>query len=94
MKCCTNNEKSVSSGTEEDITPDLEELDSVNDDEHSTLNQILQKLSDCNNHPIFSFHRSNLHSFQYVFFPKNMVYENYDNGLVNPNLEQGNNFNP
>lgn len=53
MKCCTNNEKSVSSGTEEDITPDLEELDSVNDDEHSTLNQILQKLSDCNNHQFF-----------------------------------------
>ena len=37
-----------SSGTEEDVTPDLEELDSGNDDEHSSLNQILQKISDCN----------------------------------------------
>ena len=35
------------SETEEDITPDLEELDSENDDEHSTLSQILQKISDC-----------------------------------------------
>ena len=35
------------SETEEDITPDLEELDSENDDERSTLSQILQKISDC-----------------------------------------------
>ncbi len=52
MKCCSSNEKSVSkmstSDNEEDITPDLEEFDSENDDEHSTLTQILQKISDCN----------------------------------------------
>ncbi len=35
---------------EGDITPDLEEFDSENDNddhEHTTLNQILQKISDC-----------------------------------------------
>ena len=42
-----------SSGTEEDVTPDLEEVDSGNDDEHSSLNQILQKISDCNVIPCF-----------------------------------------
>ena len=30
-----------------DITPDLEELDSENDDDHVKLPQILQKLSEC-----------------------------------------------
>lgn len=35
------------SDAEEDLTPDLEELESENDDERSTLSQILQKLSDC-----------------------------------------------
>ncbi|CAF0959671.1 unnamed protein product [Rotaria sordida] len=50
VKCCTTSEKSLSrmstSDHEEDITPDLEELDSENDDEHLTLNQILQKISE------------------------------------------------
>ena len=36
------------SDTEEDITPDLEELDSENDDDNIKLSQILQKISDCN----------------------------------------------
>ena len=35
------------SDNEEDVTPDLEELESENDDEHLTLSQILQKLSEC-----------------------------------------------
>ncbi|CAF2683209.1 unnamed protein product [Rotaria sp. Silwood2] len=50
VKCCTTSEKSLNkmstSDHEEDITPDLEELDSENDDEHSTLTQILQKISE------------------------------------------------
>ena len=52
MKCCTSNEQSdtkmSTSDNEADITPDLEELESENDDERSTLTQILQKISDCN----------------------------------------------
>ncbi len=52
VKCCTTNEKSVSkmstSDNEDDITPDLEELDSENDDENLKLSQILQKISECN----------------------------------------------
>ncbi len=52
VKCCTTNEKSLSkmstSDNEDDITPDLEELDSENDDENLKLSQILQKISECN----------------------------------------------
>ncbi len=52
VKCCTTNEKSLSkmstSDNEEDLTPDLDEFDSENDDEHLTLTQILQKISECN----------------------------------------------
>ncbi len=51
VKCCTSNEQSESkmstSDNEGDITPDLEELESENEDERSTLTQILQKISDC-----------------------------------------------
>jgi hypothetical protein len=36
------------SDNEDDITPDLEELDSDNDDENLKLSQILQKISECN----------------------------------------------
>ncbi|CAM4764385.1 unnamed protein product [Rotaria magnacalcarata] len=52
VKCCTTTEKSLnkmstSEDEEEDLTPDLEELDHENDnDERTTLNQILQKISD------------------------------------------------
>ncbi|CAF1270168.1 unnamed protein product [Adineta steineri] len=50
VKCCTTSEKSLSkmstSDNEEDLTPDLEELDSENEDEHLKLSHILQKLSD------------------------------------------------
>jgi hypothetical protein len=35
------------SDNEDDLTPDLEELDSENDDEHVKLSQILQKISEC-----------------------------------------------
>ncbi len=53
VKCCTTTEKSLSkmstSDQEEDLTPDLEEFESENDDEHLTLSQILQKISDCIN---------------------------------------------
>ncbi|CAF4776749.1 unnamed protein product, partial [Rotaria socialis] len=54
VKCCTTtetsrNKMSTSEDEEEDLTPDLEELDYENDnDERTTLNQILQKISDCN----------------------------------------------
>ncbi len=37
------------SDQEEDLTPDLEEFESENDEEHLTLSQILQKISDCIN---------------------------------------------
>ncbi|CAF0889004.1 unnamed protein product [Adineta ricciae] len=55
VKCCSTSEKSLTrmstSDPEEeedaiDITPDLEELDSENDDDHVKLSQILQKLSE------------------------------------------------
>jgi hypothetical protein len=46
IKCCTTSEKSFSRN-EDDVTPDLEELDSENDDENVTLSQILQKISEC-----------------------------------------------
>lgn len=53
VKCCTTSEKSVSKMStsedeeEKDATPDLEELDSDNEEEHTTLTYILQKISDC-----------------------------------------------
>ena len=52
VKCCNKTDKSLSkmstSDAEQDATPDLEELDSENDEEHSTLSHILQKISECN----------------------------------------------
>jgi hypothetical protein len=36
------------SDNEDDLTPDLDEFDSENDDENLTLTQILQKISECN----------------------------------------------
>jgi hypothetical protein len=52
VKCCTTSDKSVSrmstSDNEDDITPDLEEMESGNDDtEQLKLSQILQKISEC-----------------------------------------------
>ncbi|UJR22782.1 hypothetical protein I4U23_025814 [Adineta vaga] len=50
VKFCTTSEKSLSrmstSDQEEDVTPDLEELDSENEDDKTKLSHILQKLSE------------------------------------------------
>lgn len=50
VKCCTTSDRSLSrmstSDQEEDITPDLEELESEMEDERQKLSHILQKLSE------------------------------------------------
>lgn len=55
------------SDNEEDLTPDLDEMDSENDDEHIKLSQILQKISECKR---FKYFYQNKFSSLVCFLPK------------------------